>query len=98
KFIIDKNKEIISYENLNYEFIDNNNHKQIYIQKDDYKFYFKLHLKMDSKKVVVFSNGTINHQKSTSPVFMRSTWHEEINASCIYTDDPTLHEIGRAHV
>lgn len=87
-----KNMESISYEDLNYEFLENNNHNQICIHKGDYKFYFKLHLKMNNKKVVVFSNGTINHQKSTPPVFMRSTWNEEINASCIYTDDPTIHE------
>src|SRR5699024_3294470 len=42
--------------------------------------------------VVVFSNGAVDRSKSDLPVFMRHTWSDDINASCIYVDDRTIHD------
>lgn len=61
------------------------------IEKNDVEFCFKIHLKTGNDKLIVFSNGAVDPNKSELPVYMRSSWSEELSASCIFLDDPTLH-------
>ncbi|WP_323703489.1 glycosyl transferase [Mammaliicoccus sp. Dog046] len=83
--------ETLNYENINKKTIWKYNHEVVKIIKDDLDIYIKLNLKPDNDKLVVCSNGAVNLSKSKPPVFMRSKWHEEFNANCIYIDDRTIH-------
>lgn len=61
------------------------------IEKDDISYCILINLKSKSDKIVVFSNGAIDPNKSVPPVYMRSSWSDEVDASTIYLDDSTLH-------
>src|SRR5699024_4576952 len=37
-------------------------------------------------------NGAVNPEVKTPPIYMRSSWIDEIEASCIFLDDPTVHK------
>ncbi|AKG73424.1 prolyl oligopeptidase family serine peptidase [Salinicoccus halodurans] len=43
------------------------------------------------ENAVVLSNGAVDLNKKRPPIFMRSKWAKEIDASLIYLDDATLH-------
>ncbi|MFD2830020.1 glycosyl transferase [Corticicoccus populi] len=73
------------------DFIESNNGEILKIYIDELDFYFKLYLKTGSRKLVVFSNGALDITKKQPPVFMRSSWHEEIQANCLFIDDRTIH-------
>lgn len=96
----------IEYIKLDKSFLHNNNNNEICILKNDIDYYFKLNLKKTCDKVVVFSNGAADRKKSELPIFMRHSWSDEVNASCIYVDDRTIHDsrlmigwgIGRKNV
>lgn len=96
----------ITYSELDKEFLHENNNNEICIIKNDIDYYFNLNLKNDYDKVVIFSNGAADRKKSELPIFMRRSWADEVNASCIYVDDRTIHEsrlmigwgIGRENV
>ncbi|MDW3797112.1 MULTISPECIES: hypothetical protein [Staphylococcus] len=81
----------IQYEALDYSTLISNNNKQIIITKQGEDFYFKLHLKEISEKLVIFSNGAIDPEKREPPVFMRESWVNEITYSTIFIDDKTVH-------
>lgn|SRR5699024_2633632 len=81
----------IDFNAIDKNFLLQNNFKSIKVFKNDITYYFKLSLKTNSDKMVVFSNGAIDRSKSTPPIFMRSSWHADINANCIFIDDPTIH-------
>ncbi|MFC3900415.1 prolyl oligopeptidase family serine peptidase [Aliicoccus persicus] len=83
----------IHLNNLNHKFLIDNNNKKIEIIFNNEKFYFFISLKENNEKLVVFSNGAVDRKKKTPPLFMRSTWHEDINANCIFIDDKTIHNI-----
>ncbi|MBF9296653.1 YqiA/YcfP family alpha/beta fold hydrolase [Mammaliicoccus sciuri] len=83
--------ETLNYEDLNNDLLWAHNHQVVKIMKDDLDIYIKLNLKEDNHKLVVFSNGAIDPSKSKPPVFMRSKWHEDFNANCLYIDDRTVH-------
>lgn len=81
--------EDLSLEKLNHDMMDD--YKIIYKGTD---FYIRLHLKPGNEDLVVFSNGAIQPEKKASPLFMRSKYHEDIEANCLYIDDRTIHENG----
>lgn len=66
--------------------------QEVRIEKEGVEFCFKIHLKRNNDKLIVFSNGAVDPNKSELPVYMRSSWSENISASSIYLDDPTLHD------
>lgn len=78
-------------ENINKEFLLKNNNKCLKIVIKDMDFYFKINLKNDSENLLVFSNGAIDKNKSSPPVFMRSKWGDDFNANCLFIDDRTIH-------
>lgn len=84
--------ESVDFNNLNLDFLLNNNNKEFCIIKNNYDFYFKLNFKNDTNKILIFSNGAANRKKSELPIFMRHTWSDEINANCLYLDDRTIHD------
>jgi len=53
-------------------------------------YFMKINLEKESDKLVIFSNGAIDPKKNIPPIYMRSSWANEINASTIFLDDPTL--------
>lgn len=81
----------IEYKDLTKEYIMRKQPCELKIIKNQIDFYIKIELKKDNENLVVFSNGAINRTKKQPPIYMRSSWHEEINANCIYIDDRTLH-------
>lgn len=83
--------QTVEYSKINKEVLINNNNKEICILKNGVDYYFKLNLKADYDKVVVFSNGAADRNKSELPIFMRHSWANEVKASCIYLDDRTIH-------
>lgn len=84
--------ENIDYSDLSREFITNHQMTELCIIKDNIDYYFKVNLKVNSKQAVVFSNGAADRKKSELPIFMRSTWAEEINSNTIFLDDRTIHD------
>lgn len=83
--------ETLYYENINKDALWKYNHEIIKIIKEDLDIYIKLNLKPDNDKLVIFSNGAVDPSKSKPPVFMRSKWHEDFDANCLYIDDRTIH-------
>lgn len=81
-------------ENIDEKFLANNSENTLAVKIDEIDFYFKVKLKEKSRKLVVFSNGAIDTNIRKPPVFMRSTWSDDINANCIYIDDRTIHSNG----
>lgn len=65
---------------------------EIKINSKNFNYCFKLFLKDINDRILIFSNGAIDPKKSTPPVYMRSSWIDDINSSCIFLDDPTTHE------
>ena len=63
---------------------------ELEVHYNSIKYYMKINIKEHSDKVVIFSNGAIDPKKSTPPIYMRSSWDDDINASTIFLDDPTL--------
>lgn len=83
--------ETLNYEDINTKALWKHNNQVVKIIKKDLDFYIKLNLKENNDKLVVFSNGAYDPAKSNPPVFMRSKWHEDFNANCLYIDDRTIH-------
>lgn len=78
-------------EDLKLEDLTDNEGQVLKIVQREVDFYYKVHLKNDNKKLIVFSNGAFDPKRSTPPVFMRSKWFEEFEANCIFIDDRTVH-------
>lgn len=74
---------------LNREMLNNDTDFKIIYNEID--FYLKIFLKDNQNNLVVFSNGAVDRKKKQPPIFQRSSWVENIEASCIFLDDRTLH-------
>jgi hypothetical protein len=61
---------------------------------DHFEYNMMVLSKGQSDKLIVMSNGAVDLAKKQPPVFMRSNWQEDISASLIYLDDPTIHGKG----
>lgn len=57
-------------------------------------FNYNLLVKIDKtyEQLVVLSNGAVDHNKKTPPVFMRRSWIDEIDANLVFVDDGTIHD------
>jgi len=83
---------------IEYEKLDENtlkklqNDEELEIIYNNESFYFKLYLKEKNPNLVVFSNGAVNREKKNPPLYMRSTWSDEIDANTLYIDDKTIHD------
>ena len=67
------------------------NNQKIKLVVDNLDFYILLHLKENNENLLVHSNGAIDLNKSTPPVFLRNSWREEFDANCLFIDDRTIH-------
>src|SRR5699024_6672563 len=63
-------------EDLTLEDLKSCNGEVLKIYQGDTDFYYKVHLKENNDKLIVFSNGAVDPKKATPPVFMRSKWYE----------------------
>ncbi|MGO2040666.1 MAG: prolyl oligopeptidase family serine peptidase [Staphylococcus equorum] len=79
---------------LNLSFLKSVNSEVFCVNKDNVDFNFKLSLKPNNNKLLVFSNGALDPSKNTPPVFMRAKWADDFTANCLYIDDRTIHYNG----
>lgn len=82
----------VNFEDLSTEFLKENKESIIKVFKDGVKFYFKLRLKEDDDQLIIFSNGAVERDRKNPPYFQRSSWVDDYTASCIFVDDPTIHQ------
>lgn len=55
------------------------------------EYYLLIYLRRRAEQLLVLSNGAVDPKKKTPPIYMRSSWVEELPGSLIFIDDPTLH-------
>ncbi|WP_462420197.1 alpha/beta hydrolase [Salinicoccus sp. Marseille-QA3877] len=84
----------IDSKDINNNFFDNLTDEEVIITHNDEDFYFKFDINKQYNKIVVHTNGALKYDKKTPPVYQRSTWSNLIDASCIFIDDKTLHNIS----
>lgn len=82
----------INYDDLSYDILIEKNNSTLKIIKEGIDFYIKINLKPETNYLIAFSNGAINPEKKQPPVFMRSKWHKDYDASCVFIDDRTIHD------
>lgn len=80
---------VTEFSNLNRVMLNNNTDLKIFYNGIDY--YLKIFLKNNQNNLVVFSNGAVDRKRKQPPIFQRSSWKDNIEASCIFLDDRTLH-------
>jgi len=78
-------------EEIDLEDLINNDGEVIKVFQNKFSFYYKVYMKNNNNKLVVFSNGAYDPSASELPVFMRSSWSDDIEANCLYIDDKTIH-------
>lgn len=84
--------KIQDIEDLNNIKIKFNKKMEIHYTSDNFTYCFLIVLKKHSEKLLVLSNGAIDPKRSKPPVYMRSKWSDEFDASHIFLDDPTIHK------
>lgn len=80
--------DISEISNLNLSF---NTEYELVIKINEIEYYLMVYLKELNNKFLILSNGAVDTKKKAPPVYMRSSWVDQIEASCIFIDDPTLH-------
>lgn len=55
------------------------------------EYYFHLKYNEAFSKLICFSNGAIDPSKKKPPLYQRNSWRNDFKASCLFIDDPTLH-------
>jgi len=78
---------------LTLDFLKSVDGNEVIINHKNEDFYFKFDKKNFSDKLVIHTNGAINYDKKTPPVYQRFSWSKKINAHCIFIDDRTLHNV-----
>lgn len=81
----------IDYENLENVELQTDEMQELKIKKNNHTYCMKIHAKPATDKCMIFSNGAVDPNKNKPPVYMRSSWSGDIDASAIFIDDPTLH-------
>lgn len=84
-------KRTIDFIDLTLDVLKDANNGVITVWKDNIDYYFLLHLKENNNSAIIFSNGAYNPKKMNKPVFMRKTWIDDYDTSCVFVDDRTLH-------
>lgn len=64
---------------------------ELVVTLNEIDYYLMVYLKDLNDKFLIMSNGAVDPSKKAPPIYMRSSWIDQINASCIFIDDPTLH-------
>lgn len=82
----------IDYNDLTKEKLQKENSAVYRINKNNKAFYFNMKLNKKNKRLLILSNGAIDRRRKNPPIFMRSSWAKDIDANCIFIDDPTLHD------
>lgn len=83
----------INSNEINYNLLSNLKNEEVIINHKDEDFYFKFNIKEGNSNLAVHINGAIDYSKKRPPLYQRSTWSKKINASCIFIDDKTLHNV-----
>lgn len=86
-----ENLKNIKFEELHKGNVLFNQQIELKINKGGIDFYIRYHLKSNSDKLIVFSNGAFNKKKGVLPVFNRYTWSNSFDENCIFIDDKTIH-------
>src|SRR5699024_5960450 len=81
----------INLDEINTIKFNKNESIELAINYNNIDYYMKIFLKDINDHLIIFSNGAINPKKKVPPVYMRSSWANDIEASCIFLDDPTVH-------
>lgn len=63
----------------------------IVYKSEYYEYNFLVYVKEQYDNLVVLSNGAVNYEKKSPPIFMRNKWARDIQANLIYLDDATIH-------
>lgn len=58
---------------------------------ENFEYNLLIYYKKQHDNLVVLSNGAVNYEKKSPPIFMRSKWARDIEGSLIYIDDATIH-------
>lgn len=82
---------IIKYEDISIEKLLEQNGNGIGIELNEEVFYILVNIKEDSEALVAFSGGALDQTKKKPPVYMRSTWKDDLDQSSIFIDDKTIH-------
>lgn len=82
----------IMYEDLALDALKDAKENMVKIIYKEEDYYFKISLKSSSNKLMIHSNGAVDHAVKAPPVAQRSSWSNEVNANCIFLDDKTLHD------
>ena len=86
-----ESQKSIKYETLGKIELQNDRMQELKIRKGNHTYCLKIHPKSSHDKCMIFSNGAVDPKKNKPPVYMRSSWTGDIDASTIFIDDPTLH-------
>src|SRR5699024_4245370 len=86
-----ESQTINEYESLESITLAKDEMQELKIRKGRHTYCMKVHLKSPHKKCIIFSNGAVDPKKNKPPIYMRSSWTGDIDASTIFIDDPTLH-------
>ncbi|HEC2158354.1 glycosyl transferase [Staphylococcus delphini] len=81
-----------NYETLTKEDLLNANNQQVKLMLDGIDFYIFIHIKPNSERLLVHTNGAIDKNKAEPPVFLRKSWRDDFEAHCLFIDDRTIHE------
>lgn len=93
--VIFKEKTLtVNFADLKYHHIKEANPNILKIIHAGVSFQFKIILKNNNDKLVVFFNGAYDPEKNQPPIFARSSWYKDYDANCIFVDDPTVHDNG----
>ncbi|WP_414044586.1 YqiA/YcfP family alpha/beta fold hydrolase [Macrococcus equi] len=84
----------LSFEDLQQYTFESGFDSEICVLFNGHKYFFYLKYNENYNKIVCFSNGAIDPAKKKPPLYQRSTWKDEFKTSCLFIDDPTLHNTG----
>lgn len=81
-----------NYDTLTREDLLKANNQKVKLIVDGIDFYIFIHIKPNTNRLLVHSNGAIDKKKATPPVFLRKSWREDFDAHCLFIDDRTIHD------
>lgn len=82
----------LNYDTLTKEDLLNANNQKVKLIVDGIDFYIFIHIKPNTDRLLVHSNGAIDKNKAQPPVFLRKNWRDDFDAHCLFIDDRTIHD------
>lgn len=76
---------------INELIFDSNEMNRIIYKSEHFEYNVLVCNKEKFDRIAILSNGAVNPEKESSPVFMRSSWSKDIDSSLIFLDDSTIH-------